>query len=315
MRWVSSIRFTALVLGAWLVLAGSSADAQRRARTLTREAVSEFDRGNYAEARALFLEAHDDQPSARLLRGAGMASFELREYVVAYRQLRQALDEERRALTPRQRRETEDLLARTESFLGRFRLRIEPSDAEVTIDLRAPQLEEDGTILLSVGDHTIAARAEGFVPVDRRFSVRGGELEDLTVLLSRDEPENADALVSPTPPPPPVETPHGLDRLGIGLVSAGGALVAGAVGNLVWWLGRRSELGQCEDAEEMPGARCLNLGTLRRQSRAAGATTFLVGLAGLAMGTMGILRLTWDDAGPEHEVACGPGGCRYRLRF
>ena len=50
-------------------------------------------------------------------------------------------------------------------------------------------------------------------------------------------------------------------------------------------------------------------------NRAAGATTFLVGLAGLAMGTMGILRLTWDDAGPEHEVACGPGGCRYRLRF
>lgn len=302
--------FAVLVLGTPVV-----ADAQNP-RALTRDAVREFDRGNYAEARALFLQAHDAQPSARLLRGAGMASFELREYVVAHRQLRGALAETRRALTPRQRRETETLLARTDTFVGRFRLRVEPEDAEVTIDLRAPDPEEDGTLLLAVGDHTIAVRAEGFVPVDRRFAVRGGEDEELTVVLERDEPPNADALVSPRPDPIAVEPPPretGLDALGIGLVSAGGALVVAAVVDVLWWVDRRHEVSRCEEAEATPGASCLNLGTLRRQSRAAGATTFLVGVAGLAMATVGILRLTSDDE--NDEVACGLGGCTYRLRF
>jgi hypothetical protein len=316
-RSTSSIPSLVASLVAVLVLGApvSSVDAQGNARTLTREAVREFDRGNYAEARALFLQAYDAQPSARLLRGAGMASFELREYVVAHRQLREALAETRRALTPRQRRETEELLGRTDTFLGRFRLRIEPADAEVTIDLRAPEPEEDGTLLLAVGDHTITARAEGFVPVDRRFAVRGGELEDLTVVLARDEPPNADALVSPRPEPVVVEPPRetGLDALGIGLVSAGGALVVAAVVDVFWWVDRRQEVSRCEEAEATPGASCLNLGTLRRQSRAAAATTFLVGAAGLAMATVGILRLTWDDE--NDEVACGLGGCTYRLRF
>lgn len=288
--------------------------AQGNPRTLTRDAVREFDRGNYAEARALFLQAHETQPSARLLRGAGMASFELREYVVAHHQLRESLAERRRALTARQRRETEALLARADAFLGRFRLRVEPEGAEVSIDLRAPEPNEEGTILLAVGDHTITARAEGFVPVDRRFAVRGGENEELTVVLERDEPPNADALVPPRPPVV-VETPRetGLDKLGLGLVSAGGALVVAAIVDVIWWVDRRHEVARCEEAENTPGASCLNLGTLQRQSRAAGAMTFLVGVAGLAMVSVGILRLTWDDE--NEEVACGLGGCTYRLRF
>lgn len=298
------------------VLLSTPVEAQRaRARSVTREAVREFDRGNYAEARALFLEAHAIEPSSRLLRGAGMASFELREYTVAYEQLRAALAESRRALTPRQRRETEELLARTETFLGRFRVVVEPPDATVTIDLRPPELDdEDGSVRLAVGDHTITVSAEGYLNVDRRFTVRGGEDETLQVTLERDEPPNAAALGAPRPPvapPPVVETSNGL---AIGLVSAGGALVLGAVANLVWWLDRRDEVARCEDANGTPGARCLNLDTLTRQSRSAGSTTFLVGLTGLAMLTVGILRLTWDE-GNDEEVACGVGGCTYRLRF
>ncbi len=310
------VRFlVSLLLGGLLLLVvpalPTTAEAQRSPRALTREAVREFDRGNYAEARALFLEAHERRASARLLRGAGMASFELREYVSAYRQLRGALTESARALTARQRRETEALLTRTVTFLGRFRLRVQPAGAEVTIDLREPQPEDDGTLLLSVGDHTVAARAPGYVPVDRRFSVRGGEIEELTILLERDEPEHADALQSPRAP---ARSSEGLDRLAVALTAGGGGLVLVAVADVFWWVGRRGEVDRCRDASETPGARCLNLGTLERQSRAAGATTVLLGVAGFALATVGILRLTWDDES-EHEVACGPGGCRYRLRF
>src|SRR4051812_11159906 len=56
-------------------------------RGLLNEAVSEYDARRYEEARALFRRAHELSPNARTLRGIGMASFELREYVEALRAL------------------------------------------------------------------------------------------------------------------------------------------------------------------------------------------------------------------------------------
>jgi outer membrane protein assembly factor BamD (BamD/ComL family) len=48
---------------------------------LIGDAVAEYEAGHYQEARALFRQAHEKQPTARTLRGIGMASFELRDYV------------------------------------------------------------------------------------------------------------------------------------------------------------------------------------------------------------------------------------------
>ena len=63
----------------------------RQYTSLLEEAVSEYDARRYEEARALFRKAHDISPNARTLRGIGMASFELREYVEALRALEGAL--------------------------------------------------------------------------------------------------------------------------------------------------------------------------------------------------------------------------------
>src|SRR3954468_5859705 len=60
-------------------------------RSLLEEAVAEYDARRYEEARALFRRAHDLSPNARTMRGIGMASFELREYVEALRALEGAL--------------------------------------------------------------------------------------------------------------------------------------------------------------------------------------------------------------------------------
>ncbi|MCZ7679746.1 MAG: sigma 54-interacting transcriptional regulator [Sandaracinaceae bacterium] len=68
-------------------------DGEAQYRALIEEAVVEFDAGRFPEARSLFLRAHDLAPNARTLRGVGMASFEMRDYVEAYRALSSSLDE------------------------------------------------------------------------------------------------------------------------------------------------------------------------------------------------------------------------------
>ena len=54
---------------------------------LIGDAVAEYDAGHFQEARALFRQAHEKSPTARTLRGIGMCSFELRDYVEAARAL------------------------------------------------------------------------------------------------------------------------------------------------------------------------------------------------------------------------------------
>jgi len=113
------------------VLSASAPTAEaQNARNLTREALREFERGNFEEARALFLRAHELEPSARLERGAGMAAFEVRDYVEAHRLLQRALASDERPLTADQRAETEALLGRTQAFLGRFRFAVQPAESD-----------------------------------------------------------------------------------------------------------------------------------------------------------------------------------------
>ncbi|MBX3250429.1 MAG: hypothetical protein KF901_24855 [Myxococcales bacterium] len=296
------------------LLSPATVQAQRGvARQLTRDAVSEFDRGNYAEARALFLRAHEAEPSARLLRGAALASFELREYALALRHLQAALDETRRALTPRQRREAEELLSRTRTFLGRFRIALDPADAELTIDLRPVEPEPDGSLLLGVGEYALAARAPGHEPLERRLTVRGGEDDELRLTMTptpialTHDPPREDVPLDPPPPRP--------RTLEAALLISGGALLLSTIAGAVWWRGRRVETDRCVTANAMAGASCLNLDVLQRQSRAAGATTILLAAAGLTMLTAGILRLTWGQEDDERTIACGFGGCSWQRRF
>jgi tetratricopeptide (TPR) repeat protein len=54
-------------------------------------AFREYELGNYAEARAGFLEAHRLSPSARTYRALGMVEYELKNYGDAIERLRQAL--------------------------------------------------------------------------------------------------------------------------------------------------------------------------------------------------------------------------------
>ena len=65
-----------------------NAEQQQAHRDLSSRAIVEFEAGRFAEARALFMRAHEIWPSARTFRVLGMTSFELRSYVRALQELK-----------------------------------------------------------------------------------------------------------------------------------------------------------------------------------------------------------------------------------
>jgi hypothetical protein len=164
-------------------------------REAIQEAVAEYDAGRYAEARALFTRAHALAPSARTLRGLGMAEFELRNYVVSARMLEEALVSPVRPLEGELRAHTEGLLARARGFVGRFTLQLSPPNTQLMVDGAPAVRERDGALALSVGDHTLQARADGYATVTHTLSVHGGEQTTLNVTL---QPQ---AALTPTPAP------------------------------------------------------------------------------------------------------------------
>lgn len=181
------------------------------------DAIAEYDRGNWAEARALFLDAHALSPSARTWRTLGMTAFELRDYVSALRELNASLDDPQRPLDAQLRVEVEALLDRTRAFVGRFHVAVEPSSATLWVEDRQARIEADGTLLLGLGEHVLRARLDGYSPSQLALRVAGRE--DSRVELKLEPAASPAAVVARTPPLPasqPVVSPSGTSGTGAG---------------------------------------------------------------------------------------------------
>jgi hypothetical protein len=274
---------------------------------LIADAVAEYDAGHFEEARALFRRAHAEAPSARTLRGIGMASFELRDYVEATRALEAAEREQRHALTPEQRHHVQGLLARAQTFVGRFTPRLQPADATLLVDGKAATLEPDGTLLLPFGRHLVVAQCPTCASAERQIEVMGGERQEAAFALA---PAQAAATVRSPPAagPPPAEA----ERASSSARSAaapwlGGlalATAAGAVGSGFWWHDRSSKLDVCRAA----GDRCENEPVVARENNLAAGVT--LGLGAVALGsaiTAAIFYLSHRDPGAAHAFACSGG--------
>lgn len=156
-------------------------------RQAVEEAVREFDARNYAEARALFRRAHALFPNARTERGLGFAEFELRNYPAAITHLQAALHSNVKTLSDELRPETEQLLARAQTFVGRVYVDAKPKPNVLTIDGVAVEPQGGGDLVLAVGEHLLEVRAQGFVAERRKLSIQGGEAERITILLAQQE--------------------------------------------------------------------------------------------------------------------------------
>lgn len=165
-------------------------------KALTNAAVEELSSGHYEEARALFARAHAINPSARTFWGMGVAAFEARQYVDAIQLLTQARADPRKPLTAEQRTQTESLLERSQAFVVRVPMRLEPATAKVTIDGREVERDKDGVALLDAGTHQVVVSADGHQEVVRVARWEVGDAPMFEVHLEpkgRSDPAGTDA--------------------------------------------------------------------------------------------------------------------------
>lgn len=292
-----------------------------RYRGLLADAVTEYNGGNFAEARALFRQAHQIDPNARTLRGMGMASFEMKEYVEALRYLRAALASDRKPLTEAQRRHTERLIRRSNAFVARYTLTFEPEDVqspELRVDGAPATIEEDGTLVLDLGRHRVTATCPRCESVSRTVVVRGGEEQELSFRLELEtvapEPPASEPTVAPAPAGPPTEDDAGVDP-GWWLVAGAGVAAVATVGTGVWWGDRNDELDLCRSRTA-----CTNEGTLESQRNAAVGLTAAFGVAAVGLGVTGLVMLLsgdgeGDTAGAGLRCLPAPTGGQCMLRF
>lgn len=219
-------------------------------KLIVAAAVAEYDHGNWAEARALFLQAHARRPSARTLRTLGMTAFELRDYPSAVRELRGALDHQERPLDDALRAEVQSLLERATAFVGRFRVATLPPSATLLVDDRSPQLEQDGSLLLGLGEHVLRVSAPGHAQLQRKLQVAGYEDAVLELALVPVTPPSAPVAVAPVVLPPRDPGPAAETERGgytWTWVAAAGTIVFGGTA-LGLWLAGDAEVEDRADA-------------------------------------------------------------------
>jgi tetratricopeptide (TPR) repeat protein len=223
-------------------------------KELIEQALSEFKHKNWPEARVLFMRAHEQYPNARTLRGMGIVSFEMRDYLNAVINLKAALEDTHQALTEAQRKECESLLSRARTYVGVYTLKLDPPETRVSVDGGEPTHDEEGHVLLPFGEHTLVGRAAGRQDTTLRLNVQGGERGEIALVLQAErgpEPrlaaqpaatvapqelakESANADARPRSEEPQGFVGHGLKYSWITLglsAAAGGAAVA------FWMLG------------------------------------------------------------------------------
>ena len=178
-------------------------DAKQYEETVQR-ALHEFALEHWIEAKVLFAQAYALRPNARVLRGLGLACYELRQYVQAIEHFEAALLNGVQPLTPEMTSDVHTFLARAREFVGRVRLEIQPLYAELSIDgEKAPRIGADGSYALDPGSHEVSVSAPGYEPQSRSLFAEGGKTTQLSLSL---KPE-AQPVVLSAPAPLPVATP------------------------------------------------------------------------------------------------------------
>lgn len=255
----------ALTVGTGRV-AAQAAGEDAAYKELIEQALSEFKHKNWPEARILFTRAHELNPNARTMRGMGIVSFEMRDYLSAVINLKAALEDTRQPLTEAQRKECEALLARARTYVGVFTVKLYPQDAQLLLDGALPTRDEEKRLLVPFGEHTLSATAPGRQDASTKLNVQGGERGEVLLTL---QTESAPVAVAALPtqvsePTEPSATSSNLDGvdtrgsrthddgfMGHGLkhtyVALGASALFGGAAALMWTLGDK-ELGDLDEA-------------------------------------------------------------------
>jgi len=303
-------------------MAAGSGDVKRDAeyQQLINYALDEYERGSWEESAALFRRAHALIPSARTLRGLGLATYEARRYAESIRHLRAALQDTRRPLPDKQREAVQATLDRAKIFVGQLEIDRVPADAQVMINGRVAEPDSDGKFMVDSGWVDIEVSAPSYTPRTRRMRLAGGEEQRIALHLS---PLDA----SPSDPSPALglrrAAPSGVAQSSLPRadseadrpfqtwkwVTGGAAVVALGVGGSM--LGIQKALApayerECTQAESAMPADCEQRHTLLSSTLWTGS---IVGLSlGGALAALSATFFVLDAQEPDSEPALVCGG-------
>ncbi len=187
-----------------------------------KAAVDAFERRDFALAYREFETAHGLRPSARTLRGLGLAAFEMGNFSAAATHLHDALATTVTPLPAKLRAEAAATLKRAEDKVATLDLVLAPPDATVAID-QAPA-EARGHVYLAPGAHTLALAASSRQPKTMTLVLAAGEKRTVSVELP---PVVAVSAVAPPPHAPILVRPTRPEKVRLRLR---------AEGELVFWI-------------------------------------------------------------------------------
>jgi tetratricopeptide (TPR) repeat protein len=298
----------------------SRADAEgepTQYRALIDGALEEYQLGHFHEAMALFERAHQLSPSARTLRGLGLASYQARKYVRALSYLRAALDDKRRALTPALRREALVALEASQGFIATFALHVEPESATLSVDGEVFEWTGGGPLLLDPGEHQVVATAPGLQSESRHLSATPGRVGQIEIRLVPLAAEGARPTEEVTQPIEPATEPlargpraEPTAPVSVKVLTIGGlsvALVGAALGTAagVKAINLESELARICPDKECSADQAGQLDDAKRWGSISTAS-LAVGGAGLIAGVIGVVlwrRHAKRDAKRSHAAA------------
>jgi hypothetical protein len=322
----------AILVAGWLILGSASAHAQSsRAgagdaayHEAIGRALQEFNLGHWTEAKVFFREAHARRPSARTLRGIGLACYESRNYVEAIDFLGQALVSSVSPLTADMRSAATKLIEQSRQFVMRAEVELSPKNAELFVDGKPVRLAADGSTLLDPGEHELSVIAAGYDTSQRRVNTEGGSSRQLHFVLkpklvlaaqaaTEVHPDHVNPSVpSPVPLPVPASNSDSDSESLLPWLAIGASVAVAATGGVLLGLGL-SDKAAVEDTRD--GGSWANKKSASERAvplQTAGGVMIGVGVAGLAA------SLAWqlwpsEERGPTVYVA--PGSVVLRERF
>lgn len=245
----------ALALTAGVARGEEGADAgDGRARELFLSGAAAFEAGEYERALEDFEASYALSPVTSVLYNIAMCERALFRYGDSMDSFERYLEAAGDRLSAERRAEVLGLLDDMEARVATVELRLDPEEAEVTLDGAPLAAARRGRLRLLPGLHVVEATSEGYEPVRREVEVDGGQVEVLALVL---EPEGEGGPGDVTPPGGPSGPGPGGDD---GLVRqwwfwtaiAGAAVLVGAGIGLGVAFGAPQGVGQGDWQVELP---------------------------------------------------------------